>query len=80
MARGPKRERGASKEFPEMRWWTSLQDVKSGYIEKVYSARPDSQPTKWPPIRGDLNILSEIKNKTDVTVYELLELSVQLNR
>ena len=42
--------------------------------------RLDSQPTKRSPKRGDMNILSEIKNETDATVYELLELCVQLIR
>ena len=55
-----------------------MQDVKSSYPKKVKSARPNSPPSKNPPVRGDMKILSQIENITNATVYELLELGAQL--
>ena len=57
-----------------------MQDVESGYTKKVKSAKPNSQPSKFPPIWGDTNISSQIENKTNATVYELPELGIQLIR
>ena len=41
-----------------------MQD-KNGYPKKINSARPDSQPSKHPSSRGDMNILSHIENETN---------------
>ena len=39
---------------------------------------PDSQLSERSPERGDMNITSQVKDKTNPTINELLELGVQL--
>ena len=52
--------------------------LKGCYPYKIDSARPDSQPSKRCPQRGDMNMTSQVKNETNATINELLELGVQL--